>query len=89
MKSAITERFRRAFASQPKPVQRRVRKAYALWRVNPSHPSLHFKKVGGVWSARVDDQHRVLGDMRGDAIYWFWIGSHAEYEDLIQQHRSS
>jgi mRNA-degrading endonuclease RelE of RelBE toxin-antitoxin system len=87
MKSATTAKFRQSFASLPAEVQRRARKAYQHWRENPRHPSLHFKKVGKVWSARVDDNYRVLAHVIGDTVYWFWIGSHAEYERLLCQYR--
>jgi hypothetical protein len=75
------------FAALPPEVQRRTRKAYGLWRENPRHPSLHFKKVGKVWSARVDDNFRVLAQVKGDTTYWFWVGPHVEYERLISLHR--
>jgi hypothetical protein len=75
------------FADLPVEVQIRVRKAYRHWRGNPRHPSLHFKKVGKVWSARVDDNFRVLAKVTEDTACWFWIGPHAEYERLISQHR--
>jgi len=38
----------------------RVRKAYKLWCRDHSHPSLEFKKVGKVWSARIDEYYRAL-----------------------------
>jgi hypothetical protein len=75
------------FAALPVEVQTRARKAYGLWRGNPRHPSLHFKKVGRVWSTRVDDNFRVLAKITDDTTYWFWIGPHVEYERLIGQHR--
>ena len=45
------------------------------------------KKVGKAWSARIDDNFRILAKVDGDTAYWFWIGPHAEYERLISQHR--
>jgi len=75
------------FADLPKEVQMRAQKAYRLWRENPRHPSLHFKKVGKVWSARVDDNFRVLAKIAENTVYWFWIGPPVEYERLISQHR--
>ncbi|TWH39740.1 hypothetical protein [Dulcicalothrix desertica] len=51
----------------------RAKKAYRIWQENQQHPSLHFKKVGkNLWSARVTDDY-----------YWFWIGSHNEYDALL------
>jgi len=75
------------FAVLPVEVQARARKAYRLWKENPRHPSLHFKKVGKAWSVRVDENFRVLAKIVEDKAYWFWIGPHAEYERLISQHR--
>lgn len=85
MISETTPRFRRAYAALPPQVQRRAQKAYRLWAQNPRHPSLHFKKIGKVWSARVDDNHRALAHLIGDTAHWFWIGSHEEYEMVIRQ----
>jgi len=58
-------------------------KNYALLKDNPQHPSLHFKKVGPLWSVRVGEHHRALGYDEQDGVHWFWIGSHAEYDRLI------
>ena len=51
---------------------------------HPRLPPLHFKKVGRVWSIRIGiTGYRALGDLRGDTVYWFWIGPHDEYERII------
>jgi len=34
--------------------------SFALLQRNPRHPSLHFKKTGKLWSARVGIHHRAL-----------------------------
>jgi hypothetical protein len=45
----------------------------------------HFKEVDpGLWSARITLQYRALGRRRGDLVVWFWIGTHREYEKLIE-----
>ena len=87
MKSATTPRFRKALGSLPPDIQQRARKAYHLWQKDHSHPSLHFKKIGKVWSARIDDNYRALAHIIGDTAYWFWIGPHTEYEILLSQYR--
>jgi hypothetical protein len=58
-------------------------KSFALLKSNPRHPSLHFKRVGRYWSARVGPHLRVLGVDLGEGVIWFWIGGHDEYERLI------
>jgi len=51
---------------------------------NPRHPSLQFKKVGTVWSARVGLAHRALAVEDGEDFLWVWIGSHDDYDRLIR-----
>jgi hypothetical protein len=38
-----------------------------------------------VYSARVNDDYRVVGVMDGNDVVWFWIGRHEEYERLLKQ----
>jgi hypothetical protein len=38
----------------------------------------------GLVSVRVSRSYRALGRQRRDAILWFWIGAHAEYDRLIR-----
>jgi hypothetical protein len=67
-------------------MQQRARKAYRLWRTNPGHPSLQFKRVDDqepIYSVRISDDYRALGLMEGDTVIWYWIGSHDEYERLL------
>lgn len=52
-------------------------------KANPSHPSLHFKKCGKVWSARVGINYRAIATPIEDGFLWFWVGSHAEYDKLL------
>lgn len=86
MKSATTERFRLLFAVAPPERRIRIRSAYRLWKENPAHPSLRFKKVHSrlaIYSARVDLDWRAVGILEGDTMIWFWVGSHAQYESLL------
>ncbi len=56
-------------------------KYFALLKSDPTHPSLHLKKIGELWSVRVGLHFRALGvDASGkeEGIPWFWIGPHAE-----------
>ncbi len=56
-----TARFWSCFYALPLPVQELARKNYELLKENPKHPSLHFKKVGKLWSARIGRNYRALG----------------------------
>jgi hypothetical protein len=84
--SRLTDDFRACFARLPDAVQQQARRAHKLWRDDPRHPSLHFKRVHGledVWSVRIGLGWRALGVLDGDTITWFWIGLHADYDSLI------
>jgi hypothetical protein len=86
--SRTSSRFWDAYADLPEEVKRRARKAYQLFEENPRHPGLRFKKVHAeapIYSVRITRDYRALGVRDGEAIVWFWIGSHADYERLLTQ----
>lgn len=86
--SRLTQDFRRQFEALPAEVQERARRAYALWQEDPQHPGLHFKRVSEhqpIWSARVGLRHRALALREQNIVWWFWIGTHAEYDQLLKR----
>lgn len=86
MDSRITRGFREALRELDPVIQRKVQRAYDLFLNNPQHGSLDFKRVRGrrnIYSARVDDNFRVLGELEGDTITWYWVGPHDEYDRMI------
>ncbi|WP_430699206.1 hypothetical protein [Mesorhizobium humile] len=84
MRHRATASFWTKYNSLPKAVRRIADKNFTLMKTNPRHPSLHFKKVGELWSARIDDNYRALALESGDGFDWIWIGTHAEYDRLIK-----
>lgn len=64
-------------------VQALADKSFELAKSNPKHPSLHLKKVGRYWSARVGLHHRAVAVEAPEALVWFWIGPHREYEKIV------
>ncbi|MEG4532032.1 ParE family toxin-like protein [Microcoleus sp. D2_18a_D3] len=88
MKSRTTAEFRKSFANLPKQVQEQAREAYRQFKENPNYPSLRFKKVHPelpIYSARISNNYRAVGQLDGDTVIWFWVGSHAEYDRLLSQ----
>lgn len=86
IESRITREFRTAFAELPQEIQEQARRAYRLFRDNPAHPSLRFKRVDpveNVYAVRIGLGYRALGVLEGSTIIWFWIGSHSAYDRLI------
>jgi hypothetical protein len=88
VKSSITKQFRTRLYQLPTTVQELAAQAYTLWRSDPYHPSLQFKRVSQrqpIYSVRVGIGYRALGLREADHIYWFWIGSHDEYDQLLKR----
>ena len=88
MSSRTTRRFRELFAALPAHVQQQAREAYRLFQQNPAHPGLRFKQVHAdppIYSARLGISYRAVGIRDGDTIVWYWIGSHADYDNLLKQ----
>lgn len=56
---------------------------FDLMKRDPRHPSLHLKRMGTYYSARVGLHYRALAVETQDGLVWFWIGNHAEYDQLI------
>jgi hypothetical protein len=85
MKHQTTRRFWKYFNGLSEDVKRIAEKNFELLKKNPTHPSLHFKKVGRIWSARVGIRHRALAVKDEEDFIWVWIGTHDEYERMIQK----
>lgn len=83
MKHYASSRFWALYDALPQDVRILADKNYLLLKSNPRHPSLHFKRLGELWSVRVGAHHRALGaDVEG-GILWLWIGTHAEYDKIV------
>jgi hypothetical protein len=86
MRSRTTRSFWAHFDKLPETVKDPARKADELWRANPGHPSLKFRRVHKtepLYSLRVSRDYRALRLRAGDTLTWFWIGSHADYDKLL------
>jgi hypothetical protein len=87
MNSRTTRQFRELLAALPAHVRQQARDAYKLFRQNSAHPGLRFKKVHldpQIFSARVGIGYRALAALDGDTLVWYWIGSHADYDKLLE-----
>ena len=67
----------------PLRIRRLADRNFQLLKRNPKHPSLHFKKIGPYWSARVGRDYRAVATPRDDGFVWFWIGTQSDYDRLI------
>jgi hypothetical protein len=77
--------FRPLYDALPAPVKKLSDKNFALLKQNPSHPSLHFKRIReDLWCVRVGRDYRALAVEGRDGFQWFWIGSHADYDAILK-----
>jgi hypothetical protein len=89
VKSQANARFWNLFRQLLPEVQDQARETYRLFAVNPRHPSLQFKRVSQarpIYSVRISRDYRAVGILQADGIIWFWIGSHQDYDRLLDGH---
>lgn len=88
MISHTTERFRKLLANLPKEIQKQAKEAYTVFEKDPHHPGLRFKRVHSkrpIYSVRVSRDYRALGIQQDGEMIWFWIGSHSDYDKILNQ----
>ena len=87
MNSKVDPAFWKAFNQLPRQAQKLIEKDFRLWQDNPFHPSLHYKRVHSrlpAWSVRCGLDYRVVGIRDADTMYWFFLGTHVEYDRLLK-----
>jgi hypothetical protein len=75
--------FWKDYGELPPKVRDLADKNFALLKGNPQHPSLHLKKVGKYWSARVGIHHRALAVEASDGLVWIAIVRHKRYDQML------
>lgn len=81
-------KFKELFKALPSSIQKIAKDQFKLLKVDPSHPSLSFKKLQGTpnYSVRVNDNYRAIGTpmpKKPTLIVWFFIGTHSSYNNLV------
>ena len=84
MKHFSSPKFLKYYGKLPANIRRLVDKNFALLKVNPKHPSLHFKQIRCFWAVRVGLEYRTLAIDGPKGPVWFWIGTHDEYDKLLK-----
>ena len=86
MTSRTTKEFRKSLRGLHPHVQKQAEEAYRTWLRDPWHPSLRFKQIhpNAIYSVRIALGWRAVGARRDDMLLWYWIGSHNDYDNLIQ-----
>ena len=68
MKHFTTPQLWESYRKLPENMQRLAGRNYELLKKDQDHPSLHFKKIGDLWSVRVGIHYRALGFEHGGGI---------------------
>jgi len=86
--SHINSKWKKLYKQLPANIRQIAKKQYKLFKQDPYHSSLHFKKIHStqpIFSARITYNYRTLGILTDDnIIIWFWIGSHDDYEKMLK-----
>jgi mRNA-degrading endonuclease RelE of RelBE toxin-antitoxin system len=83
MKHLTTPQFWELYKNLPSQIQELADKNFALLKQDPTHPSLHLKKVKNFWSVRIGIRYRALAFQVEEGLIWFWIGTHADYDRMV------
>ncbi len=88
----MTPGFVKLLAALPKPTRDLARAQFRVFKANPYAPSLKnhaLADVGsrphhdGSRSVRVNLRYRAIYYVRGRVNVWYWIGSHADYDNFV------
>lgn len=82
MKSFALPSFWKCYNQLSEHIRRLADKNFVLFSENPHHPSLGFKRKGGVHTAEIGRHYRAIARERNGDVHWFWIGSHEEYNNF-------
>jgi hypothetical protein len=83
MKHLTTPQFWELYQNLPSQIQELADKNFALLKQDSTHPSLHLKKVKKFWSVRIGIRYRALAFQAEEGLLWFWIGTHADYDRMV------
>ena len=83
MKYFTTPSFWELYQKLPFNIKELADKNFKLMKEDSMHPSLHLKKVGRFWSVRIGSRYRALSVQVEEGLIWFWIGTHADYDAMI------
>ena len=83
MKHLASPKFWALYEALPTDVRDLADQKYELLKSDSRHLSLHFKKIDELWSVRVGAHYRALAIEVEGGFYWFWIGTHAEYDKIV------
>jgi hypothetical protein len=82
--SKRTASFKKLYLSLPEKAQKEADEAYRRFKADPDYPGLGFKHITGqYYSVRISGSYRALAMLRAGYWLWFWIGTHTEYDKIL------
>jgi len=79
--------FWKCYEKLPLEVKDLADRKFSMFRCRPFHPSLGFSKKGVVWTVDIGLHYRAIAWREQDTLVWFWIGSHEDYNILMNRFR--
>ena len=83
MKDYASPAFWRAYEALDDSSRKLAAAKFRLLKADRKHPSLRLKRTGRYWSVRAGGSNRALATEVADGLLWFWIGSHDQYERIL------
>lgn len=86
MKSQTIPSFWKAYSKLSEIDKSFAKKAFHLWKQDPTHPSLQFKRINrenNLWSVRISKSHRAIALRDGETATWIWIGNHDDFASFF------
>lgn len=88
--------FKQQQSALPEKIQQLAEQAFNLFKTDPAHPSLRSHGLAdsnrgrhylGSVSISITMKYRAIYVETENAILWYWIGSHADYNNFIGKSR--
>jgi hypothetical protein len=86
-RSSASAAFWKCYDDLPENIRQLADQKYALFESDPFHPSLGLQQKGAVWTVDVGRSYRAMARRSGNEFYWFWIGSHEEYNMRLRRQK--
>ena len=85
MRHFTSSQFWKCYEELPEAIRRIADGSFEHLKQDPHHPSLHFNKIEQFYSVRIGLRHRALAMEVPEGMLWFWIGSHSDYDRMIER----
>ncbi len=85
LKSFTHPDFWKCYDKLPEHIKNLADRKFEPFKEDSSHPSLEFSKKGSVWTVNIGYHYRAIAFREGENIVCFWIGSHEDYNSLMNR----